>query len=810
MSAAVTSRIVGPAVKEAFRPARASQRINSLMPPNTELGRRLASIEMSRPQSHMSVMRIIESSARSLSVDEAIYALRMLATASPGGQKVRRISKEILAHPAYENLHESLVKQATVMKPHEMAVVYNRAVFLRLFSLAEEEVISDMLDQSIARLQPDSLAAVLKALAEVRHIPDARLKAVEERLLAVIRREEEYRDRRLKGKELVRRVRTMAATGDLEVHDLVAAYVSLEKALGRNNAATRELEGIIVSRGLSEVSQTELGRMADVVHPGTPLQHAVMAEFGERPKLSTEVVIRALKLMKRVMPFGELPRRPVANIINTVRFFFATPENQKACRITIMNLMQFVANIDPMAGSPRVVGALLNATVANVDRIPPSHLLRLISHLEDIKLTELHPFYQDKIDKLVDNLVGRGPEALQYPLVQLFALKLLARLGRHEPIYLKGLAEIVVSDALMRGRATEGLKGESNKGEEEVAEEGEDSATVLVQVPKHYENYDNFVLTFAYHLKVDHKDTIHCANLDSLVEEITSSPVRLKALTMAALVCADKLGMGDREIMQATLAATLEETSTKALINIALKPTAATKLAGSEEERDDGAFSKTLLLDHAMGILNERAAETEDPMLAVDLLDLWAEHTDKLPDYEILHRVMMLAMHSTAASVRYMKIIQCIADIGLNKVEATAAGRQEIAAILYAWLLKSNKQFKKLHFGVLAHTLESTAKIHRQLGKLQRYASGECFAEEGLQLDIWAHSAELLASEVSHGALEEADNDTHLYRIVYWWQCLCNDTSITVRTLIRLAHPEMAERLDKLDADVPHSDDVAS
>ncbi|EER10971.1 hypothetical protein Pmar_PMAR029591 [Perkinsus marinus ATCC 50983] len=213
------------------------------------------------------------------------------------------------------------------------------------------------------------MSNVLKALAEVRSVPKERLKAVEERLLTVIRREEEYRDRRLKGKgeprtmpppslgiqvalqalqklaaihatrvgvgnwkenekdvtkqligELVRRVRAMAVAGDLDPHDISAAYVSLEKALGRNNAATRELENILVTRGLSDLSEMEVGRLADVVHPGTPLQQAVAAEFGERSKLS---------------------------------------KNQKACRITITNLMQFISNIDPMLGSARLSSGAL-------------------------------------------------------------------------------------------------------------------------------------------------------------------------------------------------------------------------------------------------------------------------------------------------------------------------------------------------------------------------------------------------------------------------------------------------------------------
>ncbi|KAF4670405.1 hypothetical protein FOZ61_000099 [Perkinsus olseni] len=841
-SAAVSAKIMGPARKEAARPARALR--NALAPPDTELGKRLASIELSRPQSHLHVLRSIELSGRGLSVDEAIYALRILAASSPGGQKVRRISKDIKDHPAYENLHESIVKQATIMKPYEVALVYNRAVFLRLFPLVEEEVISDVLDQSIARLQPDSLAAVLKALAEVRQIPEERLRAVEQRLLAVIRREEEYRDRRVKGKgepmampppslgiqvalhslqklaaihasrvgseslggestalkgesvtrqligELVRRVRTMAATGDLDPHDISAAYVSLEKALGRNNAATRELESILVTRGLSDLSQMELGRLADVVHPGTPLQRAVVDEFGERPKLSTEVVVRALKLLKRVQPSVELPRRPVANIINTVRFFFASPENQKACRITVTNLMQFIANIDPMLGSARVVGTLLNAAITNVDRIQPSHLLRLLSHLHEIKLTEVHPFYQDRIDRLIDNLIGRGPAALQYPLLQLFALKLLALLERYEPIYVKGLAEVVVSDALKRGASGEAIPDAAVNEDEE---DHEESSTILVRVPKHYENYDNFVLAFAYHLKMDHNDAIKSDSLDTLVEEITTSPERLRRLTMAALVCADKLGVGDREIMQEALATTLQDTPTKALINIAVKPTAATKLAGTEEEQEAGAFSRELLLDHAIGILNERAATLDDPMMAVDVLDLWSQYPDRIPDDDVLHSVVSLAMSPQAMSVRYMKMIQCVADIGITRIDSSAHGRKQIAATLYAWLLKSNKQFKKVHFGVLAHTLASTAKIHRDL-------------EGGLQLDAWAHTAALLDTEVANGALEEADNAPHLYRVKDWWQCVQSDVGETTRVLIRLAHPKMADLLDNLAAeDVPRA-----
>lgn len=157
--------------------------------------------------------------------------------------------------------------------------------------------------------------------------------------------------------------------------------------------------------------------------------------------------------------------------------------------------------------------------------------------------------WSDRIDHLVDNLIGRGPEALEYPLVQLFAVKLLARLGRCEPIYLKRLAEIVVSDALKRGVSHRGVI--AAVGEEETT--NEEFGEVLVRVPKHYENYDNFVLTFAYHLKFDYKDGIRSQALEELVEDIVTNPERLRALTMAALVCADKLGVGDREIMKEVL-----------------------------------------------------------------------------------------------------------------------------------------------------------------------------------------------------------------------------------------------------------------
>ncbi|KAF4734572.1 hypothetical protein FOZ62_021067 [Perkinsus olseni] len=457
--------------------------------------------------------------------------------------------------------------------------------------------------------------------------------------------------------------------------------------------------------------------------------------------------------------------------------------------------MQFIANIDPMLGSARVVGTLLNAAITNVDRIQPSHLLRLLSHLHETKLTEVHPFYQDRIDRLIDNLIGRGPETLQYPLLQLFALKLLARLGRYEPIYVKGLADIVVSDALKRGASSEAIPTDAATNEEG-EEDHEESSTILVRVPKHYENYDNFVLAFAYHLKFDHNDAIKNESLDALVEEITASAERLRRLTMAALVCADKLGVGDREIMQEALATALQDTPTKALINIAVKPTAATKLAGTEEEHEAGAFSRELLLDHAIGILNERAATLDDPMMAVDVLDLWSQYPDRIPDDDVLHSVVSLAMSPQALSVRYMKMIQCVADIGITRIDSSVHGRKQIAATLYAWLLKSNKQFKKVHFGVLAHTLASTAKINRDL-------------EGGLQLDAWAHTAALLDTEVVNGALEEADNAPHLYRVKDWWQCVQSDvgeTTRTTRVLIRLAHPKMADLLDNLAAeDVPRA-----
>lgn len=78
-----------------------------------------------------------------------------------------------------------------------------------------------------------------------------------------------------------------------------------------------------------------------------------------------------------------------------------------------------------------------------------------------------------------------------------------------------------------------------------------------------------------------------------------------------------------------------------------VKPTTATKLADADEET--GTFTRgelgvsgccqllyaELLLEHVMNILNERAASTEDPMMAVDLLDLWYQHQDRLPNREI-------------------------------------------------------------------------------------------------------------------------------------------------------------------------------
>ncbi|EER10972.1 hypothetical protein Pmar_PMAR029592 [Perkinsus marinus ATCC 50983] len=229
---------------------------------------------------------------------------------------------------------------------------------------------------------------------------------------------------------------------------------------------------------------------------------------------------------------------------------------------------------------------------------------------------------------------------------------------------------------------------------------------------------------------------------------------------MAALVCADKLGVGDREIMKEVLRDKLQETPTKALLNLVVKPTTATKLADADEET--GTFTRELLLDHVMNILNERAASTEDPMMAVDLLDLWYQHQDRLPNREILRSVVMLALSPEAISVRYMKVIQCIADIGMEKFEDDAHMRKQLVGSARGVYIRNRVE------------------------------------KEGVSIDIWAHVAALLNVEVANGALEEVDNYNQLYRVKEWWECVNNDIAETGKILIRVAHPEMTLLLDDL------------